>query len=258
MAQSSQGSRDKLQLNLLMRKQATSQERAQQAEEAPSTEMQINSSTALLVCWLVGCYWLVVVFCSEDFAHCQLQSRFKSLTGSRTLACAREPYELNRGAHEPRPVSLVDVLVHGVADDVDGALVRIRVRLKCVQPWGLGSPGIPQHKNNTFWQEINTFGVKRSCINSGNFPNIPVMTNYYFLALYTQKVTVSTPSKLSQHTQKRVSTPPKTGLNTPKMGLNTPKMGVNTSKMGLNTSHLQNGSHNTSSLNRADHSTFHC
>ena len=53
------------------------------------------------------------------WAHCELQLKVKSLTGSRALACAREPYELNRGAREPPPACPVDVLVRGAADGVE-------------------------------------------------------------------------------------------------------------------------------------------
>ena len=49
----------------------------------------------------------------------------KSITGERALTSAREPKELNRGAHEPQPACPVDVLdVRDAVDGVDGAVAK--------------------------------------------------------------------------------------------------------------------------------------
>ena len=43
----------------------------------------------------------------------------------RALTSAREPKELNRGAHVQRPKRTVDVLVRGAVDGVDGAVTQL-------------------------------------------------------------------------------------------------------------------------------------
>ena len=93
---------------------------------------------------------------------------------------------------------------------------------------GLGSPGIPEHKknNNTVWRKINTFSLKRSCINKGSLFSYSIKACAKWVS--THKKWVSTPQKNgSQHSQN-------------------------------GSQHLHSGSHNTLSLWRADRSTFHC
>ena len=61
---------------------------------------------------------------------CSFSSRasvdVESLTISRTLVCARVPYELIGGAHEPQPACPMGVLVRGVIDGVDGAAAKLQ------------------------------------------------------------------------------------------------------------------------------------
>ena len=52
--------------------------------------------------------------------------KVKGLAGSRKIACAREPYELNSGAHERQPTCPVDVLVRGAIDVDDGATAKLQ------------------------------------------------------------------------------------------------------------------------------------
>ena len=49
-----------------------------------------------------------------------------SLTSDRALTSAREPKELIRGAHEPRPTRRVDLLARGAIVDVDGAVTQLQ------------------------------------------------------------------------------------------------------------------------------------
>ena len=50
--------------------------------------------------------------------------KVETLTGDRALTNARELYELNRGAHEPRPWRTVDVLVRSAVDVDDGTVTQ--------------------------------------------------------------------------------------------------------------------------------------
>ena len=46
--------------------------------------------------------------------------QLESLTGDSALTSAREPKELNHGAHEAQPTRAIDMLASGAVDGVEG------------------------------------------------------------------------------------------------------------------------------------------
>ena len=65
-------------------------------------------------------------FCFYEIDVTRAAVKVKSLTSHRALTSAREPKELTRGAHEPRPTRRVDVRVRGAIDGVDGAVTQLQ------------------------------------------------------------------------------------------------------------------------------------
>ena len=69
--------------------------------------------------------------------------KVKGFTGCRTFTCAREPlepFQLNRGPHEPQLACPVDVLVRGPTNGVDGTVAKIQPltvkQCERARPWG--------------------------------------------------------------------------------------------------------------------------